>query len=68
MQDALHEGQLVKHDVVGEAARLHAHEAADDEDERHVQADDAATDSVTSVTSVTSEDRWAVTCKLAMAT
>ena len=34
--------QLVEHDVVRQAARLHAHEAADDEDERHVQADDAA--------------------------
>ena len=36
--------QLVEHDVVREAARLHAHEASDDEDEGHVQPDDAVRD------------------------
>ena len=41
MQDALHVRQFVKHDVVCESARLHAYEAADDQDEGHVQANDA---------------------------
>ena len=39
--------EFVEHDVVREAARLHAHEAADDEDEGHVQPDDAVTERTT---------------------